>query len=115
MDLPKINGKIDTEEVADIMFYKLANEFHSYHGIQTRESKEFDDEIRAYIKEVLDKIERDINTKGYMTGDTIKVNGVEYSIKFTQAGMHKDNQHMEIILKGVSSKTLEEMNETTNQ
>lgn len=54
MDLPKINGKINTEEIADMMFYKLANEFHRYHCIQTRESKEFADEIKAYIKEVLD-------------------------------------------------------------
>lgn len=53
--------------------------------------------------------------KGFMIGDCIKVNGVEYAIKFTQTGMADDGEHMELILKCVSTKTLEVINETANQ
>lgn len=54
MNLPKVNGKIDTEMVSDIMFTHIANEIHAYNGIETRESNEFCNEMRAYIKEILD-------------------------------------------------------------
>lgn len=56
MNLPKTNGKIDTETVADIIFTRIANEIHAYNGIETRESNAFCNEMRQYIKGVLDEV-----------------------------------------------------------
>lgn len=53
--------------------------------------------------------------KGYMVGDTIRVNGVDYIIKFTQSGMNDDKKHLDLILRCESVKELQEMNETTDQ
>lgn len=55
MGLPKLNGKIDTEMVAETIFIHIANEIHAYNGIETKESHEFCNEMKLYIKEILDK------------------------------------------------------------
>lgn len=54
MNLPKVNGKIDIEMVSDLLFTHIANEIHAYHGIEARESNEFCNEMRTYIKDILD-------------------------------------------------------------
>lgn len=47
--------------------------------------------------------------KGFIVGDTIRVNGIDCMIKLHEYGIHSDGDHLLLGLTGISLKTIKEM------
>ena len=58
MNLPKVNGKIDTEIVADMIVTHILSQSITKH-YSTRLPSEEKKELEKYVKEILDNIDKE--------------------------------------------------------